>query len=251
MTLARPTWTGAFGCIVVRLQKFLADAGVASRRAGEKLILEGRVRVNGNTVRTLGVKVDPGTDEVTVNGKPARPRRKLYVVLNKPRRCVCSRSDEHGRHTVYDLLPREWSNLFTAGRLDYDSEGLIFLTNDGDFGLHLTHPRFGVSKKYLVKVDGRVENGLAEQLRHGVIDAGERLRARAVQVHHAARSGSIVEVELTEGRNREVRRMFAALGLNVTRLQRIQIGKIKLGELRPGKWRTLTEREIKTLLSTI
>jgi len=236
---------------VVRLQKYLAEAGVASRRASEELVRGGRVQVNGKVVRALGSKVDPGRDEVTVNGKPARPKRKLYVALNKPRGYVCSRKDERGRGTVYDLLPREWANLFTVGRLDYDSEGLIFLTNDGVFSLQLAHPRYGILKKYLVGIDGRADPGAVEKLRQGVLDQGERLRARAIRVHHSGRSGSLVEVDLTEGRNREVRRMFGALGFRVRRLQRIQIGPIRLGELLPGRWRTLTDSEIKTLLTKI
>jgi len=164
---------------------------------------------------------------------------------------VCSRDDEKGRGTVYELLPKDWGMLFTVGRLDYESEGLIFLTNDGDFSLHLTHPRYGIRKKYWVGVDGRVGEETVKRLRDGVIDEGERLRAQSVRVHHASRSGSLLELDLTEGRNREVRRMFAVLGLTVKRLQRIQIGRIKLGELRPGRWRTLTEHEIKTLLTRI
>ncbi len=236
---------------MVRLQKFLADAGVASRRAGEDLILEGRVHVNGRVVRVLGTRVNPEHDTVTIDGKPARPRRRLYVALNKPRRCVCSRKDEKGRSSVYDLIPRDWSNLFTVGRLDYDSEGLIFLTNDGEFSLHLTHPRYGIRKKYLVMIDGRFGEEGVHQLCRGVLDDGERLRALTVRVHYSGPAGSLVELELTEGKNREVRRMFGTLGLTVKRLQRIQIGRIKLGELRPGRWRTLTDSEIKTLLTKI
>ncbi|MCU0771843.1 MAG: rRNA pseudouridine synthase [Verrucomicrobia bacterium] len=236
---------------MVRLQKFLADAGVASRRASEALILAGRIKVNGRVVQVLGSRVNPEQDAVTVDGKPARLKRKLYVALNKPRRYVCSRKDEKGRDTVYDLLPREWSNVFTVGRLDYDSEGLILLTNDGEFSLHLTHPRYGVAKKYLATVEGRVNEDAARQLGRGVLEAGEWLRARAVRVHHSGPSGSLVEIELTEGKNREVRRMFGALGLAVKRLKRIQIGRLKLGELRPGRWRTLTDGEIKTLLTKI
>lgn len=236
---------------MVRLQKFLADAGVASRRAAEGFILAGRVRVNGRRVLTLGTRVDPNRDEILVDGKPARPKRRLYVALNKPRKYVCSRKDERGRSTVHDLLPKEWGHLFTVGRLDYDSEGLIFLTNDGDFSLHLTHPRYGLRKKYLVTVDGRVDEDRARRLRAGVIDEGQRLHALSVRVHHAGRAGSLVEIDLAEGKNREVRRMFGALGLTVKRLQRVQIGKIKLAELQPGRWRTLTEREIKTLLTDI
>ena len=140
----------------VRLHKFLADAGVASRRAGEQIILAGRVAVNGETVRKLGTKIDAEHDRVTVDGRALRPKRKLYVALNKPRGCVCSRKDEHHRPTIYELLPKEWSSLYSAGRLDYNTEGLIFLTNDGEFSLRLTHPRYGVRKKYLATVEGRV-----------------------------------------------------------------------------------------------
>lgn len=236
---------------MVRLQKYLADAGVASRRASEDLILEGFVRVNGRVVRVLGTKVEPGHDEVTVRGKPARPKRKLYVVLNKPRRCVCSKKDEKGRSTVYDLLPKEWRHVSTVGRLDYESEGLIFLTNDGDFNLQLTHPRHGIEKTYLVTVNGKIREEALKQLRQGVIDEGEQLRAKSVRLHQSSQSGSFLEMILTEGKNREVRRMLGALDLSVKRLMRVQIGTIKLGELRPGRWRTLTDSEIKTLLPRI
>jgi 23S rRNA pseudouridine2605 synthase len=233
----------------VRLQKFLAEAGVASRRAGEKIILEGRVAVNGRVVRELGAKVEPGRDRVTVDGTPAQPRRKLYVALNKPRGYVCSQSDEFERRTIGSLLPREWNNLNSVGRLDFQSEGLIFLTNDGEFSLRLTHPRYGVRKKYLATVTGRVPPETAGQLVRGVAHEGELLKAERARVLSANNSNSVVELELAEGRNREVRRMFEAQGLEVNRLVRTQIGRIKLGELPSGKWRTLTEPEIKSLLS--
>lgn len=232
----------------IRLQKFLADAGVASRRASEELIVAGRVEVNGELVRQLGSKVDPDRDRVTVDGKPVRVKRKLYVALHKPRGCVCSRKDEHNRPTIYELLPKEWSNIYSVGRLDYDTEGLIFLTNDGEFALRLTHPRYGVRKKYLATVDGRVEHEIVEKFTRGVFHMGEKLKAERVHIVSASLSRSVVELELAEGKNREVRRLFESQGKTVKRLQRIQIGKIKLGELKPGKWRTLTETEIKSLL---
>src|ERR1041385_3730205 len=125
---------------MLRLQKFLADAGIASRRASEQFILDGRVAVNGTIVRLLGSKVDPLHDHVTVDGKSVRAKRKLYVALHKPKGCVCSRKDEFERPTIYELLPKEWDNVYSVGRLDYDTEGLIFLTNDGEFALRLTHP---------------------------------------------------------------------------------------------------------------
>jgi 23S rRNA pseudouridine2605 synthase len=233
----------------VRLQKFLADAGVASRRASEEIILAGRVEVNGRRVHELGGKVDPAHDRVTLDGVRLRPKRKLYVALNKPRGYICSRRDERERRTLGDLLPREWNNLYPVGRLDYDSEGLIFLTNDGEFSLRLTHPRYGVRKKYVATVSGRVEPEMLNRFTRGVTEGGERLKAEKARLLSANNTASVVELELGEGRNREVRRLFASQGLEVSRLVRTQIGKIKLGELPGGKWRTLTEAEIKSLLS--
>jgi pseudouridine synthase len=234
---------------MVRLQKYLADAGVASRRAGEKLILDGRVGVNGEIVQQLGAKVEPFRDQVTVDGPPVKPKRKIYLALNKPRGLVCSRKDELGRPTIYELLPKEWGHLHSVGRLDFNSEGLLFLTNDGEFSLRLSHPRYGVHKKYVATVDGQVEEDMLRQFRHGLWYEGEQFKAERTRLISSNSSRSEVELELTEGKYREVRRLFESQGRTVRRLQRIQIGKIKLGELRPGKWRTLTEPEIKSLLS--
>jgi 23S rRNA pseudouridine2605 synthase len=234
--------------VSVRLQKYLAEAGVASRRGGEQFILEGRVAVNGQIIRQLGAKVDPLHDRVAVDGQPVRARRKLYLALHKPRGCVCSRKDEHSRPSIYELLPREWDNVHSVGRLDYDTEGLIFLTNDGQFALRLTHPRYEVRKKYVVNVEGRVANEMLDRFTRGVFHGGEKLRAERARLISASQSRSVVELDLTEGKNREVRRLFESQGLTVKRLQRVQIGRIRLGELKPGKWRTLTEPEIKSLL---
>jgi 23S rRNA pseudouridine2605 synthase len=231
------------------LQKFLSEAGVASRRAGEKLIVAGRVCVNGRAVTALGGRVDPAHDRVTVDGVLARAKRKLYVALNKPAGYVCSRKDEAQRRAIGDLLPREWDNLYSVGRLDYDSEGLIFLTNDGEFSLRLTHPRYGVRKKYLASVAGRVEQETLNQIVRGVVHGGERLKAEKARLLSANNSNSLVELEMAEGKNREVRRLFESQGMAVNRLVRTQVGKIKLGELPSGKWRTLTAAEIKSLIS--
>ena len=236
---------------MVRLQKFLADAGVASRRAGEQYILEGRVAVNGQTVRLLGSKVDPDHDRVTVDGKPLHARKLIYVALNKPRGCVCSRNDEHERPTIYEFLPKEWKTVQSVGRLDYNSEGLIFLTNDGQFALRLTHPRYGVRKKYLATVDGEVPPEMLHLFERGVYHEGERLHALAARIISGTRDRSVVELELGEGKNREVRRLFESQALTVRKLQRTQIGRIRLGELKPGKWRTLNAAEIKTLTSDL
>jgi len=234
---------------VVRLQKFLADAGVASRRASEAIIRAGRVAVNGAEVSELGTKIEPGRDHVTLDGVPLRTKRKIYAALNKPRGLVCSRRDESGRATIYDLLPKEWGHLHSVGRLDFNSEGLIFLTNDGEFSLRLTHPRYGVRKKYVATVEGRVEPELLRRFIHGVWHQGEKLKAEKARILSGSNSQSIVELELAEGKYHEVRRLFESQAMTVKRLQRIQIGRIKLGELRPGKWRTLTEPEIKSLLA--
>jgi pseudouridine synthase len=234
---------------MVRLQKYLADAGLASRRASEEIILAGRVAVNGNIVQELGTKVDPVHDRVTVDAKPVHVRRKLYVALNKPPKTVCSRKDELERPTIFDLLPKEWGHLHSVGRLDYASEGLIFLTNDGEFSLHLTHPRYGVRKRYIATVESRVVPEMLTRFTQGVWHQGEKLQAQRAWLLSAGKAQSVVELELAEGKNREVRRLFESQGVTVKRLQRVQIGKIKLGELRLGKWRALTGAEIKTLLS--
>lgn len=233
---------------MLRLQKFLAEAGVASRRGGEQLIREGRIKVNGAIVTQLGTKVDPDRDAVTFDGAVLRSKRKLYVALNKPPGVVTTRKDDQGRVTVSDLLPVEWRNLFPVGRLDCESEGLIFLTNDGDFCLRLTHPRYGVHKFYCATVEGRVEPAMLKRFTEGLRHEGELLRAEGAHLIEANNTHSVVELELAEGKNREVRRLFEAVGLNVSRLQRTQIGRIRLGTLRPGRWRALTAPEIKTLL---
>lgn len=233
----------------IRLQKYLADAGVASRRACEQIIVDGRVTVNGRVVDQLGARVDPGTDQVMVDGRPVKAQRKLYLALHKPPGYTCTRKDAHAAKVVGDLLPAEWSGVYPVGRLDRESEGLLFLTNDGDFCLHLTHPRFGIRKLYLATVEGRIQPGMLDRFRAGVEIEGERLRIEGGRIKSSGQGASIVELELGEGRYREIRRLFASEGLEVLRLIRMQIGPIKLGELRPGRWRTLTPTEVKTLLA--
>jgi len=208
--------------------------------------------VNGDVVRLLGTKVDPAHDRVQVDGKPpVREKRKIYVALHKPVKYVCSHKDELGRQTIYELLPKEWGTISSVGRLDYHSEGLIFLTNDGQFALRLTHPRYGVRKKYIATVEGEVRPEMLRQFTQGIYDGGEKLKALSAHLLAGSRAKSVVELELGEGKNREVRRMFESQNLTVKKLQRTQIGKIKLGELKPGKWRTLSEAEIKTLISDL
>ncbi len=233
----------------IRLQKYLADAGVASRRAGEQRIREGRVTVNGAVVTELGTRVDPETDRVTYDGAPVKPRRKLYIALNKPRGVLSSRIDPGGRPTVLSLLPKEWSMVYPVGRLDADTEGLLFLTNDGDFCLRLTHPRFGICKRYVALVEGRIEEGLLRTFTRGVTHEGELLRASSARLLDTNNTQSTVELELTEGKNREVRRLFESQGLRVTHLRRLQVGPIKLAELPIGRWRILADSEVRTLMT--
>lgn len=231
----------------IRLQKFLAQAGVASRRAGERLITEGRVEVNGRTVTTLGTQVVPGQDIVAVEGKPVHVRRRLYVALNKPRGYLCTRKDPEGRHTVFNLLPKDWSDVYPVGRLDRDTEGLLFLTNDGEFCLRLTHPRFGLRKTYRALLHGRAPIGLPALLTRGLRDRGEFLKAERARLLQANNSRSLVELDLQEGKYREVRRLLAGLSMKVEHLQRLQIGPIKLGELPLGRWRILSAQEVAAL----
>jgi 23S rRNA pseudouridine2605 synthase len=233
---------------MIRVQKFLADAGVASRRASERLVADGQVTVNGEVVRTPGFKVDPSADIVTVGGKPVRPRRKIYVALHKPRGYLCTRRDPQDRRVVHDLLPDEWSHLFTVGRLDRDTEGLLLLTNDGAFSLQLSHPRYGVRKHYEAEVEGKVTLEEAGQLTQGIHDDGEFLKAEAVRIIKANNTHSRLELELTEGRYREVRRLLQSIGHPVTLLRRTQVGSLRLGELPPGRWRQLSATEVKSLL---
>jgi 23S rRNA pseudouridine2605 synthase len=237
--------------MAVRLQKLIADSGVVSRRAAERLILEGRVTVNGAVVSELGTRVEPGRDNVAVDGRPVRPQRKLYIALHKPRGYTCSRNDPHAGRLVGQLLPAEWTSVYPVGRLDRESEGLLFLTNDGEFCLRLTHPRYGIRKLYRVTADGRVTPPMLERFKKGVTIEGERLRIESGRILASDTGYSLVEIELAEGRYREVRRLFASEGLEVTRLVRTRIGPIRLGELRAGRWRTLTPAELKTLLAPL
>jgi 23S rRNA pseudouridine2605 synthase len=233
----------------IRLQKFLAEAGLASRRSGESFIVAGRVAVNGQVVTTLGTQIDPASDQVKLDGALVRPRPKVYVALHKPVGYLCTRRDPHSRRTVARLLPKKWEQLYPVGRLDFDTEGLLFLTNDGEFCLRLTHPRYEMPKTYLTEVEGPLPLERLTAMTRGVEDAGERLRADTARLLRSDNTRSVVELVLHEGKNREVRRLMAALGLEVLHLRRVQIGPIKLGELPSGRWRVLSSSEVSALLA--
>jgi 23S rRNA pseudouridine2605 synthase len=229
--------------VAIRLQKFLSQAGVASRRGGEDLIASGRVRVNGETVRELGTRVDPSSDVVEVDGLRVREAKTAWYALHKPRGYLSTRSDPQGRATLYDLVPEPMRRLFYVGRLDYDSEGLVLLTNDGDTAHRMLHPSFGVEREYEVDLVRNVDALLPGRLLEGVeLEDG---MARAESVRRTA-SKRLVLV-LKEGRRREVRRMMAGCGHDVARLRRIRYGPVSLGTLEPGAWRPLDAREIDAL----
>ena len=232
----------------VRLQKFLSEAGVSSRREGEKLILAGRVTVDGQVVRLLGTKVDPDREKIALDGQTLKSLTKRFVALHKPPKFLCTRRDTHDRRTVFDLLPTDWGHLYTVGRLDADSEGLILLTNDGEFCQKVAHPSHGLLKTYRVTVAKRLGPEVLERLTAGMRDKGELLKARRARLLSGNNTRSEAELLLAEGKNREVRRMFKALGFRVLRLQRVAVGLVKLGELPPGKWRPLSRAEVASCL---
>lgn len=236
----------------IRLQKYLSQAGIASRRASEALIQAGRVEVNGEIVRELGTKVDPEHDRVMVDGRSAKPARTAWIAFHKPRGVVCTRKDPQGRTTVYDLLPEELRSLFTVGRLDADSEGLLLLTNDGDVANRMLHPRYGMEREYEVVVAGVPGVEVVERLTSGVMLEDGRARAERAQVLESRDPdrGRRLRIILKEGRKREVRRMLDAVGHRVERLRRIRYGPIRLGTLRQGEWRVLDEEEIAKLPGT-
>jgi 23S rRNA pseudouridine2605 synthase len=235
-----------------RLHRLLAHAGVASRRHAEALMAEGRVTVNGAVVRQPGARVDAARDEVRVDGRPVRaPRAHTYVLLHKPRGPVTTASDPQGRATVLDILPGDLRTrrLYPVGRLDRDTEGLLLLTDDGTLALRLTHPRYALPKEYRALVRGRPTATALQQLRRGVLLAGEARPTAPARAWIAGMEGADawVGLELHEGRNRQVRRMLEAVEHPVRQLRRVRVGPLTLGPLRPGEWRHLTPGEVAAL----
>jgi 23S rRNA pseudouridine2605 synthase len=227
-----------------RLQKILSQAGVASRRASEQLMIEGRVTVNGVTIRELGTKADPAADDIRVDGrrvKVATTRR--YLLLNKPRGYVSTRSDPERRPTVIDLLRGVREYVYPVGRLDFESEGLLILTNDGDLAARLTHPRYGVARVYDVRVLGAPDDHDLDRLRKGVVIDGRK--TGLVEVTSVGDDHLIMTVR--EGRNREVRKMCEAIGHPVKNLMRVAIGPLRDSRLKLGHWRDLTAIEVRKL----
>ena len=231
----------------MRLQKLLAHAGVASRRAAEELIVRGKVRVNGKTVRELGTIVSTD-DRIDVSGTPVKLKTEAaYLLMHKPAGVMTTMRDPQGRRTVADMIPKGMPRVVPVGRLDYDTSGVLLLTNDGELANILTHPRFGVEKTYRAVVKGRLMPEEIAKLKSGVML--EEFRAAGAQVRVVAirRDTSVLDITIHEGKNRQVRRMFEAVGHPVLALARLRFGPLKLGDLPPGNSRALTEREVAQL----
>ncbi|WP_138492990.1 pseudouridine synthase [Paenibacillus pinistramenti] len=232
-----------------RLQKILAQAGVASRRKCEELILAGQVQVNGETVTTLGTKADPATDTITVNGKNIGAEQKLYLLFNKPKGVITSASDPKGRKIVTDYLKGIKERVYPVGRLDYDTEGLLLLTNDGEFAHLLTHPKHHVPKTYLATVKGVPHGTELDKLKKGIMLEDGMTAPAEVEYHDVDpdQKQATISITIHEGRNRQVRRMFEAIGHPVTRLKRISFGNLFLGTMKRGVYRHLTKNEVESL----
>jgi 23S rRNA pseudouridine2605 synthase len=230
-----------------RLQKVLAKAGIASRRKCEKLILDGRVTVDGEVVTKLGTQVDARKQQIKCDGVALKREKPVYVLLNKPRGFVCSLRPARGQKSVLSLVSGFSQRLFPVGRLDRDSEGLILVTNDGELAARLTHPRYQVSKIYKVTISGRLTDDQMESLTKPVGTSSGRMRLPEVKVTVRDRRRSELEVTLREGRNREIRRILAAKGIKVRRLVRTSIGPLRLGELQPGQFRRVNGGELYSL----
>lgn len=233
-----------------RLQKILAQAGIASRRKCEELIVAGKVEVNGETVTTLGTKADPDEDIITVNGKPIMNEKKVYVVMNKPKGVITSASDPEGRKVVSDYLKGIHERVYPVGRLDYDTEGLLLLTNDGEFANLLTHPRHHVPKTYMATVKGVPHGSELDKLKAGImLDDGMTAPADVEYKDiDTAKNESVISITIHEGRNRQVRRMFEAISHPVIKLKRIAFGELLLHNLKRGLYRHLTKDEVKDLI---
>jgi 23S rRNA pseudouridine2605 synthase len=232
-----------------RLQKILSRAGISSRRAAEKMIVEGRISVNRIVMTVPGTKADPQKDEIRVDGRlVALETEKIYLMLHKPQGYVTTLSDPRGRPIVTDLLNGVAARVYPVGRLDYDSEGLLIMTNDGEFAQRLQHPRFGIPKTYRVKVEGRFPKREIRALENGIDLPDGRFVPVGIQLEKTNPGSTWLRLTITDGRNRVIRRVFDSLGHPVTRLIRVAVGDLTLASLAEGTWRTITRREIRGVL---
>lgn len=236
---------------LVRLNKYLADHGVASRRKADEMIDAGQVQVNGRKVFELGVKINPETDKVKVKGRllVTKPEP-LYFVFNKPRNVVTTTSDPEGRPIVLDFFKKVKKRIFPVGRLDWDTEGLLLLTNDGDFAHEISHPTSEITKTYHAKLDGLPTEAKLEKLRRGVSIPGGKVKALAIKrLNKGTQKKDWIEIVIQEGKNRQVRKMFEKIGFDVVKLKRVAIGNLKLGSLKSGVYRPLTTKDLEQIFS--
>ena len=234
----------------VRLQKYIADAGIASRRRAEKMIAEGRVSVNGTVVIEMGIKIDPGSDHVRVDGRRvgAQKAKKVVYALYKPKSCMTTLDDPQGRDTIVTYFPRTSARLFPVGRLDYDAEGLILLTNDGDLAQSIAHPTKHVWKEYFVKIKGKISTTKLNELKTGpVIDRKKRQPTKIKLLHHV-NDKTWLSVSLQEGLKHHIKKMFGQIGHPVIKIKRFGIGNVDLKEMKPGEVRKLSDEEVFDLL---
>ncbi len=232
----------------MRLNKFLSNSGIASRRKCDELIKEGKVFVNGKVASELGMQINEKKDKVTAMGKVVKlPSSFVYIKLNKPKGYACTASDEKGRKTIYQLIDTT-ERLFSIGRLDYDTEGLILLTNDGDFANRVAHPKFLIEKEYRVTIEGEIKESELAVLRRGVVIEGTRMPSARVEFLSFDGKFTKLSVVIDEGQNRQIRRMFEAIGKTIRLLKRVRIGQVKLGGLKRGDYKDLTEEELNNLV---
>lgn len=235
----------------MRINKFLSDSGLGSRRKVEDLVSGGRVKVNGEMITNLATDINPETDIVTLDGERVQNiTEKYYFVLNKPKGYITSLSDDKGRKTVMEFVPLGYKKLVVpVGRLDYDSEGLLIFTNDGEYNQKMTHPKNNIPKKYIVKIEGSLDREQLETLRNGVYIDNKKTRPSKVAVVESNQKGSRIEVTITEGKNRQVRRMFEAVGKYIKLLKRVQIGELRLGGLSRGEIKLISKKDAQKALT--
>lgn len=233
----------------VRLNKYIASAGVTSRRKADKMIEQGRIRVNGNVVTALGTKINPRKDKVEADGKRVKPEKKFYLMLYKPAGYLVTLDDPFDRLTIKSLLPDLDVRLFPVGRLDLNSEGLLILTNDGELAHQLMHPRYNIRKVYMVRVKGQIKNRGLKTMSKGVYLDNQKTSPDKIKLIKQEPASSLLRIEIHEGKKREIRRMFQSVGYQVVSLKRIQFDGLKLGDLKKGKWRYLRPEEVKKLNS--
>lgn len=236
--------------MLTRLNKFLAHAGVCSRREADRMIVEGRVRVNGRVVQELGLKIDGSRDRVVADGRTVRAETEgpVFVLLYKPAGPVVSVKDPYGRPTVMDLLPKLPARVYPVGRLDAETDGVLLLTNDGETAHRLTHPRYGVPKVYEALVEGQTAEEALDKLRRGLFLEGRRTAPARIRVLRRGSQWTLVGIEIHEGRKREIRKMFEALGHRVSKLRRVAFAGLTLEGLKPGQWRFLKKKELGHLM---